>query len=176
MPHRWGMFRWVLVLVAGFLAGYAVASSEDLSNLKNYQVNTATMVSAGLPDAAHFKVLKSQGVTRVIDLIPGDRGEEKQLVDELGLDYHNIQVEWEHPTVANFVDYVTYMESNPAPGKTLTHCKLNWRGAVFTYLYRVVRLQEDEAVARKDLDAIWQPNDTWQNFIGQVKHHYQTIE
>lgn len=176
MPRMLRMFRWVLVLITGFFAGYASASSEDLSDLTNYQQNTATMVSAGLPDAAHFKALKSQGVTRVIDLIPGDRGEEKLLVDGLGLDYHNIQVEWEHPTVANFVDYVTYMESNPTSGKTLTHCKLNWRGAVFTYLYRVIRLNEDEAIARQDLNAIWQPNDTWQNFIRQVKHHYQMKE
>lgn len=89
------------------------------------------------------------------------------------MDYHNIQVEWENPTVANFIDYVAFMESTPRPGVTLTHCKLNWRGAVFTYLYRVIRLQEDEAVAREDMLAIWQPNETWQHFIERVKQHYQ---
>ena len=89
------------------------------------------------------------------------------------MDYHNIQVEWENPTVANFVDYVAFMESPSQQGVTLTHCKLNWRGAVFTYLYRVIRLQEDEAVAREDMLAIWQPNKTWQQFINKVKQHYQ---
>ena len=91
----------------------------------------------------------------------------------LGMDYHNIQVEWENPTVANFVDYVTFMDSPAQQGVTLTHCKLNWRGAVFTYLYRVIRLQEDEAAAREDMLAIWQPNETWQQFINKVKQHYQ---
>ena len=165
--------RACLLGLVGLIA-FAVGSDEQpLSSLKNYQVNTPQMMSSGLPDAAHFETFKSLGVTRVVDLIPGDRGAEQTLVSDLGMDYHNIQVEWENPTVANFVDYVAFMESSPRPGVTLTHCKLNWRGAVFTYLYRVNRLQEDEAVAREDMLAIWQPNETWQHFIDKVKQHYQ---
>ncbi|GGF66463.1 hypothetical protein [Alteromonas lipolytica] len=60
-------------------------------------------------------------------------------------------------------------------GITLTHCKLNWRGAVFTYLYRVIRLHHDEAEARKDLEAIWQPNETWQYFMERVQQHYKPL-
>ena len=165
--------RACLLGLVGLIA-FAVGSDEQpLSSLKNYQVNTPQMMSSGLPDVAHFETFKSLGVTRVIDLIPGDRDEEQTLVSDLGMDYHNIQVEWENPTVANFVDYVAFMESPAQQGVTLTHCKLNWRGAVFTYLYRVIRLQEDEAVAREDMLAIWQPNETWQHFIERVKQHYQ---
>ena len=163
---------WLLVL-AGVMAFTVGANEQPLTNLKNYQVNTPHMMSSGLPDAAHFETFKSLGVTRVIDLIPGDRGEEQLVVSDLGMNYHNIQVEWENPTVANFVDYVTFMDSPAQQGVTLTHCKLNWRGAVFTYLYHVIRLQEDEAVAREDMLAIWQPNQTWQQFIDKVKQHYQ---
>ncbi|RPH19120.1 MAG: hypothetical protein CBB67_009545 [Alteromonadaceae bacterium TMED7] len=159
---------------AGFMAFAVGAVEKPLTSLKNYQVNTPQMMSSGLPDAAHFETFKSLGVTRVIDLIPGDRNEEQTLVSDLGMDYHNIQVEWENPTVANFVDYVAFMESPAQQGVTLTHCKLNWRGAVFTYLYRVIRLQENEAAARQDMLAIWQPNDTWQHFIEKVKQHYQS--
>ena len=165
--------RALLLGLVGFIAFAVGAEEQPLANLKNYQVNTPQMMSSGLPDAAHFETFKSLGVTRVVDLIPGDRGAEQTLVSDLGMDYHNIQVEWENPTVANFVDYVAFMESSPRPGVTLTHCKLNWRGAVFTYLYRVNRLQEDEAVAREDMLAIWQPNETWQHFIERVKQHYQ---
>lgn len=168
----------VLICSLGVLAEPAPEKEKkqfySLQGLKNYQVNTPTMVSAGLPTEAHFKVLKGQGVSKVIDLIPGDRSDEKALMKALELDYYNVQVMWDNPTLANFQDYVSYMNSTPEQGgKTLTHCRLNWRGAVFTYLYRVTQLNESDAVAKKDLLAIWEPNETWQAFIEKVKGHYQ---
>lgn len=140
-----------------------------LDSLTNYQVNNDRMVSSGLPSAAHFQLLKDEGISRVIDLIPGERGQEKLMVEALSLDYHNIQVEWEHPTLANFKDYTGYMaQENSTDDKVLTHCKLNWRGAVFTYLYRITALGESELLAKQDLLAIWQPNQTWFQFINTV--------
>lgn len=53
-------------------------TSEGLSNLKNYQVNTPIMVSSGLPNRAHFEALKANGITNVIDLLPGDRSKERK--------------------------------------------------------------------------------------------------
>lgn len=60
----------------------------------------------------------------------------------------------------------------PEEGKVLTHCKLNWRGAVFTYLYRITVLSEDEKTAKQDLLAIWQPNSTWFAFMNKVIEHH----
>lgn len=146
---------------------------KGLEGLKNYQVNTATMLSAGLPSQQHFETLRSMGVTSVIDLIPGDRSEETALMSELNLGYGNIQVEWENPTLKNFEDYVGYMKTfSGNQGKVLTHCRLNWRGAVFTYLYRVTQLNESEGIAKQDMLNIWEPNETWQMFIDNVKAHY----
>lgn len=151
-----------------------VPRSPVLDTLKNYQVNSPTMVSAGLPEPEHFKALKDIGVSKVIDLIPGDRSEEISLMQALELPYYNVQVEWEQPTLQNFSDYVVYMNaSEGSQGITLTHCRLNWRGAVFTYLYRVTQLQEDEALAKKDMLAIWRPNKTWQAYIDEVKAFYK---
>ena len=147
----------------------APQAEVTLESLTNYQVNNEHMVSSGLPSAAHFQLLKDEGVNRVIDLIPGDRLQEQQVVEGLSLDYHNIQVEWEHPTLANFKEYTGYMaQANSADDKVLTHCKLNWRGAVFTYLYRITALGESELSAKQDLLAIWQPNQTWFQFINTV--------
>lgn len=142
----------------------------QLNYLKNFQINTATMLSSGLPNQQHFEILKNNGVTKVIDLIPGDRTKEAQLMKAMKLTYHNIAVEWNNPTVENFDDYISYMKQLPNDNsKVLTHCKLNWRGAVFTYLYRVTQLNEDENIARQDMEKIWQPNEIWQAFITKVK-------
>jgi hypothetical protein len=147
---------------------------STLQNLKNFQVNTSKMVSAGMPTQQHFEALKTMGVTTVIDLLPGDRSSEMELMDKLEMPYHNISVDWSNPTVENFEQYVILMDKSLSnEGITLTHCKLNWRGAVFTYLYRTTQLNEPEELAKKDLDAIWRANGVWQAFIDQIKAKYK---
>ena len=148
-------------------------NSEGLSDLKNYQVNTPIMVSSGLPNRAHFEALKANGITNVIDLLPGDRNKESLVMEALGLQYQNIGVEWGNPTLENFDDYAAAMQNFESEGGiTLTHCQLNWRGAVFTYLYRITYLDEVDRVARQDMDAIWTANDVWLTFIKDVKAKY----
>jgi|TARA_B100000768_G_scaffold32839_1_gene31403 protein tyrosine phosphatase (PTP) superfamily phosphohydrolase (DUF442 family) len=172
-----------LLLIAMFISllfmpnSGPAAPAEDLSlrlnTLKNYQVNTPAMVSSGLPNRGHFEALKSNGVANVIDLLPGDRREEINLMQAVGLNYKNIEVQWGNPTLENFDDYVVAMQRfELSGGATLTHCQLNWRGAVFTYLYRITQLREAEHIARQDMDAIWKANDVWLKFIEQVKSKY----
>jgi hypothetical protein len=127
------------------------------------------MISSGLPNQGHFETLKAMGVAKVVDLIPGDRTEQASLMNELSLTYYNIQVEWGNPTIENFREYISTMKQfNQSEGITLTHCRLNWRGAVFTYLYRVTQLKESEELAKQEMLAIWEPNETWQDFIDAV--------
>jgi hypothetical protein len=143
--------------------------NASLSDLKNYHIDTPNMVSSGLPNQEHFETLKAMGVTKVVDLIPGDRTEQASLMNELSLTYYNIQVEWGNPTIENFREYISTMKQfNQSEGITLTHCRLNWRGAVFTYLYRVTQFKESEELAKQEMLAIWEPNETWQDFIDAV--------
>lgn len=157
-------------LITAVWTNFVSANEASLVDLKNYQVNTPKMISSGLPTTKHFETLKEMGVAHVIDLIPGDRSDEANLTKALALNYHNIQVAWKNPTIENFNEYAAKMnEFSQAEGKILTHCRLNWRGAVFTYLYRVTHLKEEEALAKADMLEIWQPDETWQTFINQVK-------
>ncbi|MDG1752309.1 MAG: protein tyrosine phosphatase family protein [Thalassotalea sp.] len=163
-------FTYFILVISLVLSNLTYAKEASLSDLENYQVNTTKMVSSGLPTQQHFEQLKEMGVAHVIDLIPGDRSDEANLTKALALNYHNIQVAWKNPTVANFNEYAAKMnEFSQEKGKILTHCRLNWRGAVFTYLYRVTHLKENEVTAKADMLAIWQPDETWQNFIDEVK-------
>ncbi|CAB9495058.1 conserved exported protein of unknown function [Alteromonas macleodii] len=147
-----------------------------LSTLTNYQKNAPFMYSSGLPDASHLSLLKEEGVTHVIDLIPGNRSSEILTTSELGLDYFNVPVDWEAPTLANFLNYAAFMQSvDVKKDKVLTHCKLNWRGAAFTYLYRINVLGESEQTAKTDLMAIWHPNPTWYAFMNDVISHYNEV-
>jgi len=49
---------------------------------------------------------------------------------------------------------------------THVHCAANWRVSAFFYRYRVERLGWSEAAARPDLEAIWEPDAVWRNFLG----------
>lgn len=151
----------------------ANSDSDALYDLANFQQNNTFMYSSGLPNKRHFTQLKILGVKTIVDLIPGDRQQEAAMVDELGLQYHNIAVDWEAPKLSDFEQYVAIMQS-PQENQTnvLTHCKLNWRGAVFTYLYRVTQLNEPKSQAQKDLMNVWRPNQTWQKFIDEVEANY----
>jgi protein tyrosine phosphatase (PTP) superfamily phosphohydrolase (DUF442 family) len=150
--------------------------AESLASLTNLQHNNAFMYSSGLPTQSHLALLKGKGVSHVIDLIPGDRTDEIKFTAALELDYFNVPVAWESPSVANFLNYAAYMNRiKQSEGTVLTHCKLNWRGAAFTYLYRVVVLGEQEAVAKADLMKIWHPNPTWHAFMSDVMSYYNSI-
>ena len=123
-----------------------------------------------------LSLLKEKGVTHVVDLIPGDRTSEILTTSKLGLDYFNVPVDWEGPTLATFLNYAAFMQTvDIKEDKVLTHCKLNWRGAAFTYLYRINVLGENEQTAQKDLMAIWHPNPTWFAFMNEVIAHYNEV-
>lgn len=144
-----------------------------LSDLNNFQVNGEFLLSASLPNDAQLAVLAEAGVRHVVDLIPGNRTDEKQTVESLNMRYINIPVDWNNPTLEDFERYKSVLDEAMKNNEMVfTHCKLNWRGSAFTYLYRVTQMKEDEAVARADLDAIWKPNETWREFIANVKASY----
>ena len=163
---------WLFLMSAVFVVSANQIDSVQasaLQDLQNYQVNSEKMLSAGLPNKKHFTALKELGVRHVVDLIPGDRSEEKQLMKSLQLNYQNIPVDWHNPRLEDFDAYVAFMKrAMNQDGKVLTHCQLNWRGAVFTYLYRVIEMGDSEELAKTDLLAIWKPEGVWVSFIEEV--------
>ncbi len=171
MKYMYVLFLGACLAVMALNAPAKLNQNElNVSGLKNFQINSETMVSAGVPDNTHLEVLAKGCVNRVVDLIPGDRQAERQIAESLGMQYHNISVDWHNPTLADFERYTEIMNEAKDNGEVvLTHCKLNWRGSAFTYLYRVTQLNEDEATARADMEAIWTPNETWRDFIEKVK-------
>ena len=56
-----------------------------------------------------------------------------------------------------------------SPGKkTLLHCQANYRASAFSFLYRVLYEGVPMATAKKDLDSVWTPNQTWRELIFTV--------
>jgi protein tyrosine phosphatase (PTP) superfamily phosphohydrolase (DUF442 family) len=145
-------------------------TADTLQAIRNYLALSPTLGTAGQPTAEQFKAVAEAGYTVVVNLalstsdhaIPN----EAELLKSLGITYFHIPVVWEAPTPADLAIFFKVMDRNREV-KVLVHCALNMRVSAFVYLYRVLRLGVDPAVAIADLHRIWHPNPTWQTFIDQ---------
>ncbi len=144
--------------------------TPDQSDIYNYRRLSPTLTTSGQPDEAQFAVLRDAGVETVVNLAlansPRALKDEAATLAALGLRYIHIPVEFTAPTEADFEAFATAMkELGDTP--VHVHCAANWRVSAFLYRYRIERLGWTEGTARPDLDAIWEPDPVWQNFLTQ---------
>jgi protein tyrosine phosphatase (PTP) superfamily phosphohydrolase (DUF442 family) len=79
--------------------------------------------------------------------------------------YIHIPVDFQNPTEEDFAQFrAAFTALGDAP--VHIHCIANYRVSAFLYRYRCQVLGMDEALARVDLEKIWQPTPIWAAFIG----------
>lgn len=136
---------------------------QEISNFRQY---SDTFASAGQPSAEQFSAVRDAGFERVIylaftnNVVPNA----DQLVKGLGMDYVHIPVDWARPTALDFYTFADAMRRDPTR-KTLLHCQVNARATAFSFLYRVIHEDVPIAQAKADMNTVWQPNETWRDFI-----------
>jgi len=140
----------------------------SLDEIAHYLPLTAAIATSGQPTAAQFAAIQQAGYDVVINLaLPTSTGaiaNEVELVTALGLTYIPIPVLWEAPQPSDFEQFCAAMQAH-AHQRVYVHCAANMRVSAFMYLYRVLVLETDPAIAATSLHQIWQPNPTWQQFI-----------
>jgi len=148
-----------------------LASAAELSEIRNYKEYSPTFASAGQPDKEQLQLLKDEGFERVAYIaFSNSRGaiaDEDAIVKELGMDYVQIPVVWDAPTMSDFYAFAGAMQREP-DRKTLLHCQANYRASAFAFLYRVLYEDISVSVAKADMNSIWAPNDTWRQLIFDV--------
>jgi protein tyrosine phosphatase (PTP) superfamily phosphohydrolase (DUF442 family) len=145
--------------------------SQELDRIYNFLLITESIATSGQPTKEQFKIIANADYKLIINLalfnstnaIP----EEKEIVENLDIDYLHIPVIWENPTQENFTDFCAAMEAN-RERKVFVHCAMNMRVSAFMYLYRILKQNIELDMAIIDLHKIWQPNDTWQSFIDRT--------
>ncbi|NGX17152.1 protein tyrosine phosphatase family protein [Wenzhouxiangella sp. XN24] len=133
----------------------------------NFHTINDRLVTGGDFAEDGLETIAGRGVTVVIDLRPAPPEGQAQRLLGRGIKWINIPVEWQQPTVENFDEFTAAMQAS-AGEKVFVQCQANYRASTMTYLYRVKVEGVAEPVARKDLEAAWQPNDTWRAFIRTV--------
>lgn len=163
------VFKSIIAMMLLLCAGRVAA--DKLADIDNYRHYSPNFSSSGQPSATQLKAVAEAGFRRVIYLAYSDNetaiDSEDRVVKKLGMDYVHIPVDFENPTLDDFEDFAAVMNRDTRQ-RTLLHCQINLRASTFSFLYRVIYGGIPIAEAKKDLDAIWQPDRIWYRFIVDV--------
>ncbi|MEM1151632.1 MAG: protein tyrosine phosphatase family protein [Pseudomonadota bacterium] len=160
------VFGFLLTLIERFTPLTFSRTSAD--SVFNYLKLSDRLATSGQPTRAQFESIAQQDYKTVINLLPHDHENalpgQAKLIDELGIDYIYIPVDFKAPTEADFEAFCGAMEGLGA-GKVWVHCAANMRVSAFLYRYRVEKLGEDEGACRSDMEQIWTPFGVWKTFV-----------
>jgi protein tyrosine phosphatase (PTP) superfamily phosphohydrolase (DUF442 family) len=154
-----------------YMADIFVESSDlQIENIVNFLQISDRLATAGQPTIEQYSTIAAAGYQLVINLAltdsPNALVAEDSIARSLGLEYLQIPVVWDNPTLEDFQAFKNAMDANSA-SKIFVHCAANKRVSAFVYLCRIVR-GVDALIARQDLTKIWMPNEIWQAFIDRV--------
>jgi protein tyrosine phosphatase (PTP) superfamily phosphohydrolase (DUF442 family) len=140
----------------------------NIKDIQDFLEISPNLFTAGQPMLDQLSGIREAGCQTVINLAQNNSldalpGEEER-IHELGLDYISIPVVWDQPRREDLQAFFIAMEKSRGR-KVFVHCARNMRVSAFVFLYRVLRLKQDPAICRSDLEKIWQPNETWATFI-----------
>ena len=145
----------------------------------NFRHINAQVTTSGVVGAARLKKLIPEGYEAVINLLPDDSQyaveNEKQIIENQGIKYFHIPVEFDNPSLDNFEQFITAMDEVKQI-KTHIHCAANYRVSAFYALYAQSKGLWSRSQAQGLIDGLWQPLDYpgWPEFIDQVSKQYIT--
>ncbi len=150
---------------------YSQPVVDSLNTIRAFQLVQDDLASAGYVKDHQFQFVRDYGFSHVITLLPGDQEDEKQVVQDLGMTFTQIPVEWRDPSMENLQAFVDDMKMHEGE-KVFFHCQANMRASAFMYVYRVTQLGVPKTEAKKWMDEIWYPTGTWHTFIEEGLKKY----
>jgi protein tyrosine phosphatase (PTP) superfamily phosphohydrolase (DUF442 family) len=143
----------------------------QIEQIVNFLQISDRLATAGQPTIAQYPAIVSAGYRVVINLAltdsPNALADEGAIARALGLEYIQIPVEWDAPTIEDFQAFRAVMDAH-SEAKIFVHCAANKRVSAFVYLYRICQ-GVDEPIARQDLTKIWMLNEIWAKFLDRVR-------
>ncbi len=109
----------------------------------NYSVIDKYVSRSAQPQKDDFKWLKEQGVTDIINFrtmyARKVNFNEKNVVESLGMRYHNIPTISEHPTIAKVQEFLSLIENiSKSHGKAHIHCLAGAdRTGLYAFIYKM---------------------------------------
>ena len=175
----------LMVLTATTLVQAQNAASAQPDSIKNrvedaynFRRPTPQVHTSGVINENQLTNLKAEGYIAVINLLPKKNdnaiANEKKIVKEQGLSYHNIQVDWENPTAKDYAKFAKIMDSykkaitsSDPTQKVIVHCAANFRASAFFSIYAYKNLRGSGGHVTESINSVWAIADypTWDTFI-----------
>ena len=146
-------------------------TDPTLADITNFRKYSATFASSGQPTKDQFSAIAENGFERIVYIAFTNNAnalpDADQVVKGLGMEYMHIPVTWDNPLPSDFYAFADSLRRD-TDKKTLLHCQVNARATAFSFLYRVIYEGVSIAEAKADMNTVWQPNETWRDFIFAV--------
>lgn len=143
-------------------------TDSSLADIVNFRQYSSTFASSGQPSKEQFEAIAANGFERIVYIAFTNNmnalPDADQVVKGLGMEYMHIPVTWDNPLPSDFYAFADSLNRDKDK-KTLLHCQVNARATAFSFLYRVIFEGVDMAEAKADMNTVWQPNETWRDFI-----------
>jgi uncharacterized protein (TIGR01244 family) len=141
-------------------------SIEDSYNFRRIRDGLTT---SGVVSVEQLGELQREGYDAVINLMPDSESpvaDEARIVQEQGLDYVYIPVDFNAPTHSDFETFVEAMNAR-ASDTVHVHCAANFRVTAFYSLYALRRGLSTEEEANELVRSVWDPAEfpAWMTFI-----------
>jgi len=146
-------------------------SIEDAYNFRRINDRLTT---SGLVSVAQLHDLRHEGYDAVINLLPDTHehavASEARVVEDQGLNYVYIPVDFDAPTRADFESFAEALDAL-AGQKVHVHCASNYRVSAFYSLYALRKGLCSEADADQLVHDVWDPSTypAWHAFIAEER-------
>jgi uncharacterized protein (TIGR01244 family) len=140
----------------------------------NFRRINDSLTTSGVVSADQLAELSREGYSAVINLLPGDSEhavtDEARIVEDQGLAYVHIPVDFAAPTHADFEAFATAMDEHGGD-RLHVHCAANFRVSAFYGLYAVRRGICTTSEADELVQDLWDPTEypAWATFISEER-------
>lgn len=164
----------VLGIVFCALTDSAVAQAhgdaEHAGPMMNYHEIHERLATGGHFVGDGLAKIRDKGVEVVIDLRDKPPSGQRAKLAEQGIEWINIPVVWKDPKGIDYERFSAAM-SKHKERSVLVQCQANYRASAMTFLYRVNVEGVPKDIAAQDLNAVWEPEGRWREYVdGLLKH------
>lgn len=149
--------------------------NKILEQIVNYHRIDENIATSGQPKNEQFKAISAKGFEIVFNLALSDSPnaieDENNIIKNLNMTYVHIPVDFKSPDIEDLKIFFKRMEKHNNK-KIFVHCVMNWRVSAFMFLYHTIECHMPIVDARKHMDAVWQPDPVWQDFIDHALNTY----
>lgn len=149
----------------------------SIEQIFNFVEVSPTLATGGQPSEEELGELARAGFEAIINLglldprycLPDEAG----LVQDLGLRYHHLPVDFQGPEASDLEAFIALMTACREM-RVFVHCAANKRVSAFVALYGETRLGWTRAEADALIHRVWTPDPVWMRFIDEGRRRPAT--